>query len=73
MSEFWFFIGSLVLTASIAGVWCICAELFKRWLNNDWCRHDWGMWDAVMVEQGTIIYQQTRLCKKCNKAEKRIL
>jgi hypothetical protein len=74
MSEFWFFIGSLVLTSSIAGVWCICAELFKRWLNNDWCRHDWGMWQsATSIAEGSFMYKQHRFCKKCNKAEKRIL
>jgi hypothetical protein len=73
MMDFWFYVFAFGLTAAIAGVWCICAELFKRWLNNDWCRHDWGMWDAIMVEQNTIIYRQNRFCKKCNKAEKRIL
>jgi hypothetical protein len=74
MNDFWFFTGALVLTAAIAGVWCICAELFKRGLNNDWCRHDWGMWESVVaVVEGSSICSQHRFCRKCNKAERRIL
>jgi hypothetical protein len=72
MMDFWFYVFAFGLTAAIAGVWCICAELFKRWLNNDWCRHQWDMWEAVQ-HPGVGTHVQLRFCKKCNKAERRIL
>jgi hypothetical protein len=65
MNEFWFIVAVFAITAVIAGVWCIAKALFERWLNNDWCKHDWGKWEAL--DKGT----QYRFCKKCNKAEKR--
>ena len=65
MNEFWFIVAVFAVTAVIAGVWCIAKALFERWLNNDWCRHDWGQWEAL--DKGV----QYRFCKKCNKAEKR--
>ncbi len=72
MNDFWFFVFAFGLTAAIAGVWCIAKALFERWLNNDWCRHDWGMWEAVQ-HPGVGTHTQLRFCKKCNKAERRIL
>ena len=68
MNDFLFFFGSLFTVAFLAGVWCGVKELFTRWLNNDWCHHDWGMWETRA--ENTI---QIRFCKKCNRMEKRIL
>ena len=45
--DFWFYVFAFGLTAAIAGVWCIAKALFERWLNNDWCRHEWDMWSGV--------------------------
>ena len=74
MNEFWFLVAVFAVTAVIAGVWCIAKTLFERWLNNDWCRHDWGMWESVVaVVEGSSICSQHRFCRKCNKAERRIL
>ena len=73
MNDLVYFVVPLVTIAVCAGVWNIVRELFNRWINNDWCKHDWGMWEAVMVEQNTIIYRQMRFCKKCNIAQRRIL
>lgn len=67
MNDFWFFTGALVLTAAIAGVWCGVRELFNRWANNDWCRHDWGKW-----EDAEGVNAQRRYCTKCNKQEQRV-
>lgn len=64
MNEFLFFVGLVVTTFLCAGTWCLIREVWVRWLNNDWCRHDWGMWEAV--SEG----RQYRFCKKCNKAER---
>ena len=72
MNDFWFFIGSLTFVSLLAAFWCVMKELFTRWLNNDWCKHDWGGWEAVSA-LGVGTYGQTRFCKKCNKAERRIL
>ena len=67
MNDFWFFTGALVLTAAIAGVWCIAKALFERWLNNDWCKHEWDMWSGIDKETMT----QYRFCKKCNRSERK--
>ncbi len=72
MMDFWFYVFAFGLTATIAGVWCIAKALFERWLNNDWCRHDWGQWEAVQ-HPGVGTHTQLRFCRKCNKAERRIL
>ena len=72
MNEFWFLVAVFAVTAVIAGVWCIAKALFERWLNNDWCRHEWDMWEAVQ-HPGVGTHTQLRFCKKCNKAERRIL
>ena len=67
MRDFWLWLavcGSLIV---FAGVWCISKALFERWLNNDWCRHDWDMWSGVDKETQS----QHRFCRKCNKGEKR--
>lgn len=65
MNDFWLWLATCGSIIVFAGVWCIAKALFERWLNNDWCKHDWGMWEAL--DKGI----QYRFCKKCNKAEKR--
>lgn len=57
--------GSLIV---FSGVWCISKALFERWLNNDWCRHEWDMWSGVDKETQS----QYRFCRKCNKGERRV-
>lgn len=66
MTEFWFFIGILSFTTAVCGVWVMGKVVFERWLNNDWCRHNWGMWETA---EGNSL--QLRFCTKCNKMEKR--
>lgn len=74
MNDFMFFVGGIATVAICAGVWNLVRELFNRWVNNDWCKHQWGMWEEVSsVTEGSSIYRQYRFCKKCNKAERRIL
>jgi hypothetical protein len=68
MNDFWLFLGSLVAVTLIAAVWCVMKELFTRWLNNDWCRHNWDMWSGVDKESN----YQYRFCRKCNRGERRI-
>lgn len=68
MNEFWFLVAVFVLTAGIAAVWVMGKVVFERWLNNDWCRHDWGMWSGVDKETQS----QYRFCRKCNKGERRV-
>ncbi len=72
MSDIVFFIVPIVTFLICAGIWCGVRELFNRWVNNDWCKHEWGMWEAVQ-HPGVGTYVQLRFCKKCNKAERRIL
>jgi hypothetical protein len=67
MNDFWLFIGSLVFVVLLAGVWCVAKTLFFHWLNNDWCRHQWGMWETK--EENSV---QMRFCKKCNMMERRV-
>ncbi len=67
MNEFWFLVGVFVLTAGIAAVWVMGKVVFERWLNNDWCRHDWDMWSGVDKET----MMQYRFCKKCNRSERK--
>ena len=67
MNEFWFLVGVFGFTVVMAGGWCITKTLFFRWLNNDWCRHEWDMWSGVDKET----MMQYRFCRKCNKAERR--
>ena len=72
MSDIVFFIAPVVTFLICAGIWCGVRELFNRWVNNDWCKHGWGQWEAVQ-HPGVGTYVQLRFCKKCNKAERRIL
>lgn len=65
MNDFWFFVGALAFVSVLAAFWCAMKELFTRWLKNDWCRHNWGMWE-------TREETQIRFCKKCNMMEKRV-
>ena len=67
MQDFWFFIGSMVAVTALAGMWCLAKTLFDRLLNNDWCRHHWGMWETK--EENTA---QIRFCKKCNMMGRRV-
>jgi len=66
MNEFLVFAGLVVTVALCAGAWCVIKELFRRWMDNDWCKHNWDMWGPV--DAGV----QTRFCRKCNKAEKSV-
>jgi hypothetical protein len=68
MNEFWFLVAVFVLTAGIAAVWVMGKVVFERWLNNDWCRHQWDMWSGVDKETQS----QYRFCRKCNKGERRV-
>lgn len=72
MNEFLVWVAFVTAALLCAGIWCGVRELFHRWVNNDWCKHDWGMWDPVQ-HPGVGTYTQLRFCKKCNKAERRIL
>ena len=69
--DFWFYVFAFGLTAAIAGVWCIAKALFERWLNNDWCRHDWGRWKDGLDSKDQSLVSQGRWCTKCNKCERR--
>jgi len=72
MNDIVFFIVPIVTFLICAGIWCGVRELFNRWVNNDWCKHEWDMWEAVQ-HPGVGTHTQLRFCKKCNKAERRIL
>ena len=74
MNDFLLMSGFVITAFLCAGTWCAVKELFNRWVNNDWCKHNWGMWEEVSsITEGSSIYRQYRFCKKCNKAERRIL
>ena len=74
MNDILFVVVPIVTIAVCAGVWNLIRELFTRWVNNDWCKHDWGMWESVVaIVEGSSICSQHRFCKKCNKAERRLL
>jgi hypothetical protein len=73
MNDILFVVVPIVTIAVCAGVWNLVRELFTRWANNDWCKHDWGVWESVERLPDTILYRQIRFCKKCNKAERRLL
>ena len=72
MNDLVYFVVPIVVIAVCAGVWNLVRELFIRWVNNDWCHHNWDMWGAV-GNPGVGTHTQLRFCKKCNKAERRIL
>jgi len=44
-------------------------EFFTRWINDDWCRHDWPMWGPAKFEWSEGY--QLRACKKCNQIQRR--
>ena len=67
MNEFWFMAALVVTVFLCAATWCFVKDLFDRWLNNDWCRHNWGAWET---KEGNSL--QMRFCKKCNMMEKRV-
>lgn len=67
MNDFLFFVGAIATVAICAGVWNLVRELFTRWINNDWCKHNWGMWETKEENKAQI-----RFCKKCNKMERRL-
>ena len=68
MNEFFVWLGVCASIIFFTGVWCTAKVIFERWLNNDWCRHNWDMWSGVDKETS----YQYRFCKKCNKGERRI-
>ena len=68
MNEFLLWAGFIITAFLCAGTWCAVRELFNRWVNNDWCRHDWDMWSGVDKESS----YQYRFCKHCNKGERRL-
>ena len=72
MNEFLFVIGTFGFTVAVCAVWVMGKVIFERWLNNDWCRHQWGAWEAIQ-HPGVGTYVQHRFCKKCNRAERRVL
>ena len=69
MNDLVYFVVPIVTIGICAGVWNLVRELFTRWVNNDWCKHDWGPWSGVDKEAPV----QYRFCRKCNKGERRIL
>jgi hypothetical protein len=69
MNDLVYFVVPIVTIAICAGVWNLVRELFNRWANNDWCKHGWDMWSGIDKETN----YQYRFCKKCNKAERRML
>ena len=72
MNDLVYFVVPIVTIGICAGVWNLVRELFIRWVNNDWCKHDWGSWGAI-EHPGVGTHVQLRFCKKCNKAERRVL
>ena len=66
MNEFKLIASVAIITFVCMGTWCATKELFSRWVNNDWCRHSWGMWETKEENKS-----QLRFCKKCNMMERR--
>jgi hypothetical protein len=73
MNDVWLFFGTLFAVTLLAAIWCVMKELFTRWLNNDWCKHDWGKWKDGLDATDQSLVSQGRWCAKCNKMEKRRL
>lgn len=69
MNEFGLMAAFVITAFLCAGTWCVVKELFNRWANNDWCKHDWGPWGAV---HESTYNTQLRFCRKCNRAEKSV-
>jgi hypothetical protein len=67
MNEFWFVASTFGFTVAVCAVWVMGKVIFERWLNNDWCRHNWGMWETKEENK-----TQMRFCKKCNMMERRV-
>lgn len=66
MNEFIFTVALLSCGVAVAALWVLTSEFIRRWINNDWCRHEWGKW----IDQ-TDKWAQVRWCAKCNKKESR--
>jgi len=66
MNEFGLMAGFVITAFLCAGTWCVVKELYNRWANNDWCHHNWGMWETKEENKAQI-----RFCKKCNMMERR--
>ena len=73
MNDLVFFVVPIITIAICAGVWNLVRELFTRWVNNDWCKHDWGKWKDGVDAKDQALISQGRWCTKCNKMEKRHL
>lgn len=56
-----------IVTFVCMAVWIGGKELLTRWLHNDWCHHNWGMWETKEENKS-----QLRFCKKCNMLERRV-
>jgi hypothetical protein len=67
MNEYLFMVALVITMFLCAATWCVVKELFNRWVNNDWCKHNWGMWETKEENRAQI-----RFCKKCNKMERRL-
>lgn len=67
MNEYLFMVALVVTVFLCAATWYVVKELFNRWVNNDWCHHNWGAWET---KEGNSL--QMRFCKKCNMMEKRV-
>ena len=68
MNEFLFIAGVAGITFVCMAVWVGGKEILTRWINNDWCRHDWSKWEDIPYEK---CINQHRHCAKCNRMEKR--
>jgi len=65
MNDFWLTMGVFAFTLLCLALWTVFKEPFRRWYEDDWCRHEWGNW------QDNGMYEQSRHCNKCNKRERR--
>jgi hypothetical protein len=66
MNELLYIMAAFGFTIIVCGLWVLCSTLFRMWLINDWCRHEWGTWEDAKTP---LKDGQTRYCKKCNKKE----
>jgi len=67
MNEFLFLVSVAGVTFVCMATWVMGKILFERWLNNDWCRHNWGAWETKEENKAQI-----RFCKKCNMMDRRV-
>ena len=73
MNEYLFMVALVVTVFLCAATWYVVKELFNRWVNNDWCKHDWGKWKDGIDAKDQSLISQGRWCDKCNKMEKRYM